>query len=387
MYRLFFIVLHFTDGIQRRNMSWEDYLEQVYYNPVNAGSFSGPDKLYQYVRKQGKYVLSKYKIRKWLQRQEAYSLQKGVRRRFKRNKVIVLGIDDQWDADLMDMSKYSKQNDGVAFILIVIDIFSKFLWMRPLEDKKGQSVTAAFESILQEGRRPTRLRTDKGQEFRSRAFNAYLDDQNIEHLYAQNTEIKANYAERVIKTIKTKLYRFITYKQNYRYVDHLQDFAVNYNATYHRTIGMPPKKVTKSNETNLWWRMYWPKTAPVVPSTKRVRKPFKFKIGDRVRISHLRNIFTREYDEKWSGEIFVISERHLRGGLPIYRLKDYSDEEIKGTFYQPELQKVDVREDDMFKVERIVKTRGRGRNKQYLVKWLHWPSKFNSWVNNVQTLG
>lgn len=124
----------------------------------------------------------------------------------------------------MDMSKYSKQNDGVAFILIVIDIFSKFLWMRPLEDKKGQSVTAAFESILQEGRRPTRLRTDKGQEFRSRAFNAYLDDQNIEHLYAQNTEIKANYAERVIKTIKTKLYRFITYKQNYRYVDHLQDF-------------------------------------------------------------------------------------------------------------------------------------------------------------------
>lgn len=219
-------------------MSWEDYLEQVYYNPVNAGSFSGPDKLYQYVRKQGKYVLSKYKIRKWLQRQEAYSLQKGVRRRFKRNKVIVLGIDDQWDADLMDMSKYSKQNDGVAFILIVIDIFSKLLWMRPLEDKKGQSVTAAFESILQEGRRPTRLRTDKGQVFRSRAFNAYLDDQNIEHLYAQNTEIKANYAERVIKTIKTKLYRFITYKQNYRYVDHLQDFAVNYNATYHRTIGM-----------------------------------------------------------------------------------------------------------------------------------------------------
>lgn len=193
-------------------MSWEDYLEQVYYNPVNAGSFSGPDKLYQYVRKQGKYVLSKYKIRKWLQRQEAYSLQKGVRRRFKRNKVIVLGIDDQWDADLMDMSKYSKQNDRVAFILIVIDIFSKFLWMHLLEDKKGQSVTAAFESILQEGRRPTRLRTDKGQEFRSRAFNAYLDDQNIEHLYAQNTEIKANYAERVIKTIKTKLYRFITYK-------------------------------------------------------------------------------------------------------------------------------------------------------------------------------
>ena len=63
-------------------------------------------------------------------------------------------------------------------------------------------------------------------------------------------------------------------------------------------------------------------------------------VGDRVRISHLRKIFTREYDEKWSGEIFVVSERRLRGGLPIYRLKDYLEDEIKGTFYQAELQKV-----------------------------------------------
>jgi hypothetical protein len=102
----------------------------------------------------------------------------------------------------MDMSKYAKQNDGVAFVLVVIDIFSKFLWMRPLEDKKGQSVTSAFENILRGDRRPTRIRTDKGQEFRARVFNAFLNTRHIENLYAQNTETKANYAERVIKTIK-----------------------------------------------------------------------------------------------------------------------------------------------------------------------------------------
>lgn len=77
----------------------------------------------------------------------------------------------------------------------------------------------------------------------------------------------------------------------------------------------------------------------------------------------------------------MVSERRLRGGLPVYRLKDYLDDEIKGTFYQAELQKVDVREDDEFKVEKILRTKGRGRNKQYLVEWLHWPTKFNSWVN------
>lgn len=351
---------HFVDVRQRGSMSWEDYLKQVYNDPVNAGSFSGPDKLYRYVRNQGKYVLSKYKIRKWLQRQEAYSLQRGVRRHFKRNRVVALGIDDQWDVDLMDMSKYAKQNDGVAFVLIVIDIFSKFLWMRPLKDKPGQSVTSAFENILRDGRRPTRIRTDKGQEFRARVFNAFLNTRSIEHLYAQNTETKANYAERVIKTIKAKVYRYITYQQSYRYVDHLQDFAANYNATYHRTIGIPPDKVTKAKETDVWWRMYWPKKTPVISKPKRVRRPFRFKVGDRVRISHLRNIFTREYDEKWSGEIFVVSERRLRGGLPVYRLKDYLNDEIKGTFYQAELQKVDVREDDEFKVEKILRTKDRG---------------------------
>jgi hypothetical protein len=99
--------------------------------------------------------------------------------------------------------------------------------------------------------------------------------------------------------------------------------------------------------------------------------PSFFKVGDRVRISHMRNIFTREYDEKLSGEIFVVSERRLRGGLPIYRLKDYLEDEIKGIFYQAELQKVNVRDDDELKVETTLRTKGRGRDKQYLVKWLH----------------
>lgn len=119
----------------------------------------------------------------------------------------------------------------------------------------------------------------------------------------------------------------------------------------------------------------------IIPKTKRVRKPYKYKIGDHVRISHLRNIFSRECDEKLSGDIFIVSERKLIGGLPIYRLKDYLKEEIKGIFYQAELQNVDVRKDDEFKVEKILQSRGRGPNKQYLIKWLHWPSKFNSWVN------
>ena len=111
------------------------YLKKIYYDSSNPASFAGPDKLYRFVRKDGKFVLSKYKIKKWLQRQEPYSLQRHIKISVKRNRV-VFGIDDKWDVDLMDMTKYSKYNRGYNFILVAIDIFSKYVWLRPLKDKR-----------------------------------------------------------------------------------------------------------------------------------------------------------------------------------------------------------------------------------------------------------
>jgi hypothetical protein len=93
--------------------------------------------------------------------------------------------------------------------------------------------------------------------------------------------------------------------------------------------------------------MYWPKNVSSESKSKTIRKPFRFKVGDKVRITYIRNIFTREYDEKWNGEIFKVTQRIMRGGLLIYRLEDFRDEEINGTFYQSELQKVDVWDDDI----------------------------------------
>ena len=95
--------------------SWEQYLKKIYYDPSNPASFAGPDKLYRFMRKDGKFVLSKYKIRKWLQ--EPYSLERPLKMSFKRNKVIVKCIDDQWYVDLMDMTKFAKYNNGYTFVI------------------------------------------------------------------------------------------------------------------------------------------------------------------------------------------------------------------------------------------------------------------------------
>ena len=92
----------------------------------------------------------------------------------------------------MDMTKFANYNNGYNFILVVIDIFSKYVWLRPLKDKKGESVSKALKDVLAEGRSPNRIRTDKGQEFRSRLVDSVLKQRGILHLFAQNTEIKPN---------------------------------------------------------------------------------------------------------------------------------------------------------------------------------------------------
>lgn len=296
-----------------------------------------------------------------------------MRRHYRRNKVVVDGIDDQWDADFMDMTKFEKENDGVQFVLLVIDIFSKYVWMRPLKDKKGPTTAWSLEDILREGRQLTKLRIDKGQELRSKAFNNVLTDRNIQHFYSQNTEVKANYTEKAIKTIKTRMYRYMTFKQSQRYIDRLH-VARSYNKTYHCTIDTKPELVNPNNEEKVPEYTFLSQEEILCKRTKRT---YKFKVGDNVRISKITSVFDREYDKKWSGEISVVHRRFLKNGIPVYTLGDYNDEAITGTFYQPELQKVGVRDEDTFEIEKIL----RGPNKQHFVKWLHWPKKFNSWIN------
>ena len=365
------------------NMALENYLKNIYYNPSKPASFSGPDKLYQFVKKDGKYMISKYRIRKWLQREEAYSLQREARKPLKRSRIVVAGIDDQWSADLMDMVKFVESNQGVRFILVVIDVFSKHLWLQPLKDKKGPSIVEAFRTIFNKGRKPKRIRTDKGQEFRAKVVQSLFKSKSIRHMFAES-DVKASVSERVIKTIKSKIYRYFTHKQSYEYVNELQSFAEGYNKTVHRTIDMSPIDVRRDNEEEARLATYLSRQKTERPINTLI---FKFKVGDYVRISHTRNIFTRAYDESWTGEIFKVSQRFVRDGVPLYRLTDYNGtEEIKGSFYTSELSKTQPPE--TFKVEKILKTRGKGNDKQYYVKFLHYPKQFNQWIlaNDIQNV-
>ena len=117
-------------------------------------------------------------------------------------------------------------------------------------------------------------------------------------------------------------------------------------------------------------------------NVKKSIKPFKFSVGDTVRVSYLKKKFSREYHQKWSDEIFRISKRFRREGLPVYKIIDfYGKQEIKGSFYQQELQKVKISPNKLYKIDKILKTKTVKGKKLSLVSWVGWPSEFNSYVS------
>ena len=127
--------------------------------------------------------------------------------------------------------------------MCVIDIFSKYAWVVPLKDKKGITFTNAFQKILKESKRkPNKIWADKGSKFYNRMVKKWLKDNNIE-MYSIQNKGKSVVAERVLRTLKTKIYRYMTSTSKNVYIDKLDDIVNEYNNTYHRTINMKPVDV------------------------------------------------------------------------------------------------------------------------------------------------
>ncbi len=346
-------------------------LEKIYYDPKQPASYSSPQVLYKTLKKQGKKI-SLSQIKKWLSTQDTYTFHRDARRPYKRNKVIVYGLDDQWDADLIDMIPNSKANKGYQYILLVIDIFSRYVFLEPLKSKKASDVIEALKLIFKK-RKPYYLRTDKGSEFISKQTARFLKENDIVHFVTHNST-KANFAERCIRTIKKKIVKYFSKTQKHEYVSQLQNFAYSYNHTPHRSIGMTPAEVNLKNETKLWKQQYFN-----IKIKKKKKSKFKFKVGDTVLVSYdkTQTQFHKDYDYSWSGEVHTITDRYRRDNIPIYKLKGYDNIPIKGTFYQSEIQRIIHNPKKPFLVEKVLKKKGQ----KVYVHWMNWPSRYDSWIS------
>ena len=238
------------------------------------------------------------------------------------------------------MQLLTKYNKGIRFLLCVIDIFSKYAWVVPLKDKKSISIVKAFQSILkQSNRKPNKIWADKGSEFYNAYFKKWLRGNNIV-MYSTHNEGKSVVAERFIRTLKGKIYKYMTSISKNVYIDKLDDIVDEYNNTYQTTIKMKPIDVKDNTYIN---------------TNKETNNKYpKFKVGDHVRISKYKKNFDKGYMPNWSEGVFVIKK--VQNTIPwTYVINDLNGEEIIGTFYEKELQKANQEE---FRIENVIRQKG-----------------------------
>ena len=351
-------------------MKLGDYLEKYYNTPGHPIYMTNPKQLYTYLKTKG-YAPTLSYIKQWVQDQRPYSLYKETRNKFPRVKTVLKGIHHLYDIDLADLSDLSKSNDNVKYLLVVVDGFSKYLSVRPLKTKGALEVKEAIADIFNQDKSPEILRSDAGKEFVNHILKQYLKTIDVRHIITHTTD-KSYFAERVIKTLKRKIYQFITQTNSHRYIDALPKIVDSYNSAVHSSTHVAPKKMTAEMAKKLWWVIYKPKQPMKT-------KPFKFKINDVVRISYSKHTFTRAYDQTWSEEVFTIVGKYRKQGIPQYVLKDLKGEPIKGSFYEAELQKVSL--PDYFPVEKVLRKRKVKGKVQYLVKYLGYSDP--EWVTST----
>ena len=305
----------------------------------------------------------------WSQ-QLADELHKPITKNFSKRKVISNEIDKIWAADLVEMQKFSKWNKGIKYLLMVIDVFSKYGWISPLKDKKTESVSKAFNEIFKKSKRkPMMLWTDKGSEFISKNFKEFLKKEKIKLYHTENEE-KSSVVERWNRTMKNRMWKMFTANNNTIYWDKLDKLVNDYNNTKHSSVKMTPKEASKKeNEekvsVNLYGNLiYW-----------KPKKP-KFTIRDKVPISkYKRRVFDKGYTPNWTEEVFVV-DKVLPTKPVTYEIVDSMGEEIEGSFYEKELQKA---KQQTFRIEKVI--RRDKKKKKALVKWKGYSDKLNSWVS------
>ena len=279
----------------------------------------------------------------------AEELHKPIMKNFKRRKVYSSFKDNICGVDLADMQLISIYNKGIRYLLCVIYLFSRYAWVIPLKNKKGESIVEEFKKILDDSnRKPNKISLDHGSEFYNNKFKSFLKENDIE-MYSTFNKGKSVVAERFMVT---------AIGENV-YFNDLDDIVDKYNNTVHSSIKIKRKDVADdslvecSEETN--------------------EKDPKFKVGDNVRISKCKNIFAKSYMPNCSEDVFVVNK--VQNAVPLtYLINDINGEEIEGRFYEKELQKTDQKE---FRIEKVIKK----KDDKLYVKWKRYNNSFNSWID------
>jgi hypothetical protein len=341
-------------------------MEQIWTDPMDPAGFGGVSKLSKRVS------ASKKETQSWLSTQLAYSLNKPMRKRFPTRAYRTFGINDLWQMDLMEMIPYSKINNGYKYILTCIDVFSRFARCTGVKTKSANDIFDAM-SIIFEETYPKNLQTDLGKEFYNSKVMTLLIKYNINH-YTVHSQYKAALVERFNRTLRERLNKYFTHQGKKTWINVLHKIVHSYNHSEHRGLnGLRPVDISSDNETEIWL-------------SRKIEKPKKpkYKINDFVRISKISaSPFIKNFDQNWSDEVFKIIKIDVKQSPVMYLIADEENESVQGKFYEQELQVI-AEKPNVYRIQQILKTKGKGKHKQYFVKWHGYSTP--SWILETEII-
>ena len=313
------------ENILSKNVTLNDALSKLYNAISSAPSFSS--KIEAFLR--SNVVHSKHR--------------RIVKKNFPRRKVISRFPFDLFMADLIEYPQLKYQNSNYRFILVVIDCFTRKVWAVPMKQKSAQWTADAFESIFKHfDKFPVHMVTDRGLEFyNSQVRNVFLNYGINHYSIKTKSKWKASLVERVIRTLKTRLQRYFTKNKTKRWIDVIDQFVSNYNATPHSAHGMPPQDVSHANQKDVYKRLY---------PTQSLRTDCRLKVGDKVRKIIDKTLFEKGYTTNWSEEIYKINEIRQSNGVCWYYLVSLDNKPVDGIWYYYQLNLVSSHADQSVRV-------------------------------------
>ena len=360
-------------------------IQSNYTNPGHVIGFSGINTAYRYADKK-----AKKRVKSKLSHIPTYVYHREVKRPKVYNPYILYRPRILLQGDLIDMISRAEFNEGVKYVLVVVDSFTRFCWAEPLRDKSAKSVFSAFRIIYAKTGKFKRFMSDAGKEFLAANFQSFLKQEGIQYVRGNP---HAPHVERLNRTLQGKLFRYMTENETNEWLPALNKIVHSYNNRVHRMIGMSPKSAENVRNRN---KIIQTVTRYYEKAMGKRKKP-QFKVGDIVSMQKDKSVFGKGYTQVFTDELFKIFKVHSNLPIPMYTLIDYdhdlneSDPKIieknivRGRFYENELQLANF---DAFKVEKILEERVRDGVESVLVKWKGWPSKYNSWepkINIVRT--
>jgi hypothetical protein len=322
---------------------------------------------------QNELGLPRKEIADELNKDRTYSLHKPRRTRFKRLKFQPSAYFTDLAVDLGDFKSLSRYNSGMKYVLIGVELLSRKVFTAAVKSKKSPDMADAFAKIFKEMKYvPWAVFSDHGGEMKGKQVQDLFKRHGITHKLSNDPSVKSAPAERSLRNLKTRLYKYLDEFATNRWIDALPKLTKAINGSVNRTLGVAPNQVNMRN-WKIFYNKLYAKTTPEKP---------KFAVGDLVRMQTFKEPLSKGYKANFSDEIFVIDEILPKNPVT-YRLKDLRGKRRRGQFYSPELTKT---VESTYRIEKILRRRVRDGIKQLFVSWRGFSNDHNQWINESDVI-